>query len=474
AFPTKAYQDQKTAIKPFRLGKNLHAVGEIWIRLNKSLDGGMSFDGKNTELFHFLDTSQNLLGYQSIQEGVVSRSCYKLEVVVDINATNGVFLLHGYTDDTFTTPNPNAPLHGKYWAIERGSELYKTQAKYAIENSIEGAINARNTFELFNLHERRALPNDYRVIIHMETFKEWVAMIYTDNTGIPLADPGIVPDGLPMGSLPIYLKYNTHEMLFSTTTGVPKVTVTSFIGEDAGSVVPGLPVEYDLETIQEFSPTYGVFQLKRVGTRIIGDLDGKYLTIQVELGASADKAYITITDPPMDLGDPLDIEAALNRAREAMNNIFVPKFYNYHSRETVPLTPTFARNIAGIRYIKSETIGGVPNGLYVPYNTEYITFTAAPSLVMTVETVTPTGTTAERVAYAGKMKEDGGDFLGIFQLDLPSRPLHNKFVRVDVQEGGLATQSLRITIDDDINRLKNDAITPPIENPNEFLISETT
>ncbi|MGL6082511.1 MAG: hypothetical protein ACRC4N_08580, partial [Gammaproteobacteria bacterium] len=46
--------------------------------------------------------------------------------------------------------------------------------------------------------------------------------------------------------------------------------------------------------------------------------------------------------------------------------------------------------------------------------------------------------------------------------------------RVDVQEGGLATQSLRITIDDDINRLKNDAITPPIENPNEFLISETT
>ncbi|MGL6082824.1 MAG: hypothetical protein ACRC4N_10300, partial [Gammaproteobacteria bacterium] len=269
------------------------------------------------------------------------------------------------------------------------------------------------------------------------------------------------------------MKYNTHEMFFSTTSGTPKLLVTPFTGEDAGSVVPGTPVEYEITTIQDYSPTYGIFQLKRVGTRI-GDLDGKFLSVQVELGANADKAYITITDPPTDSEDPLDVEIAINKARTAMNIIFTPRFYNYHARETAPLTPTFARNIAGIRYMKSETTGGVPNGMYVPYNTEYVTFTGSPSLVMTVETVTPAGTTAERVAYAGKMKDDGGDFSGIFQLDLPSRPLHNKFVRVDVQEGDHEKDSIRITIDDDFDRLKNDAITPPIGNKNEFTIPETT
>ncbi|MGL4676977.1 MAG: hypothetical protein ACRCWI_04855 [Brevinema sp.] len=474
ATPTKSYQDQKTATKPFRLGKNLHNIGEIWVRLNKSLDGGMSFDGKNTELFHFLDIQNNFLAHQRIQGGVSTPSFYKLEVVVDINDTNGVFLMHGYTDDTFTTPNPGAPLHGKYWAIERGSELYKTQAKFGIGNTITEAVNTKNSLELFNLHERRALPNDYRVIIHMETFKEWVAMTYTDNVGVPIADHGVVPTPLPpVGSVPVYFKYKTSELLFSTTSGSPKVTVTPFSGT-VNNIITGTPATYDIETIEEQSPIYGVFKLKLDGAASPDvDWDGKYLSVRVETGAFGDRAYIAITEPPLDDKDPIQLETALNRAKDEIIRIFTDRFYNYHAKSSVPLFATFVKAIQGIRYIKSETdTTGTPNGIFIPYNTQYVSFSFTP-LGMKVERITPNSSATDSDTYTLRMIDDGGDYKGIFQLTLQNRPLHNKFVRIDIQNGVDEKNNIRILIDDDVSKLA-DGVVAPIANSGSFTTIETT
>lgn len=442
------YQDQKSARLPYRLIENMDGIGSIWVKLQKDATGSMSYDIANTEHYNFLDLDKRTLRYAFFTKGAMNESFYKVEIVTDNNITNGAFLLKGFTDNSFTTPSTSAPMHNKYIAIDRGSELYKTQAKYAVANTLEEAQRELSKVLLFNLHERSSLPSNYRVISAMEKYGKWIALIYPGSTF-----PGDVPIGLAPSTAPNFIQDNTYEITFNTSV-IPQFTLIAKIAPAADT----FPDTYDLETIVEISPTHAIFKLSKTISGNGPDLDGKFMAVRSDVGVSSDKAYIGIGDT--------QIEAEDNLTKLAT-------FYNYHAKDTAPLNATVIETIKDISFMESalDATTGLAIGSFIPFNTKYYKFSYNP-LTLIIDTVEPSGNKPKE-CYSLITKVDGGDHFGIFQLYGSGLSLDNLFIRIDVQKGVDGQNIIRILSNRNIADLTTGTVTG-IVNDTAFSIGEIT
>ncbi|MGL4562315.1 MAG: hypothetical protein ACRCVW_00480, partial [Brevinema sp.] len=406
--PTLNYQDIVTAEKPYRLIENLESIGKQWVALVPGDLGGMEFDSQNTEIYEFLDLTARTLKYTSIKEGIPSESYYKVDVAFDINDTRGIVQLIGYNGPTFDHVDTTKILHGIYISIERGSELYKTQAKYYKSYDLEDAKQGMSRIPLFNLHERSSVPSDYRVISQMEKFGPWVALVYAGGT------PGEVADSVPNGSTPSYFVNDTDTWEFDLSL-LLEVKITRTV---AG--VSATPAIYRIRSIQDISETYGIFQFQLFSGIDLG-YDNMYFAIKTGKGSDASKGYIGIGSTEA------DAVAALNKINSPARLL-----HNYSAASVAPVSPNVIETISGIRYIEfNKDSSGNYNGTIIPYNTKIYTFDLN-TLTFLVETYRPSQKDPSIESYTITMRLDEGYHAGVFQINGEGLPLNRQFGRLDV------------------------------------------
>ena len=470
--PTYKYQDQDSARRPYRLAETMEEVGDTWVKLTEDATGSMSYQPDKTEIFTFLDIDKRTLQYALVSGGSTVNSFYKVEVVVDNNNTNGVFLLHGYTGPDFMTADSTRPMHGRFIAIDRGSELYKTQAKYAVGRTLEETKSALANVLLFNLHEKNALPSNYRVISAMEKHLTWIALTYNDPaTDLP-ADPGVVPPGLMPGTdIPVHVRNSTYELDFKTDTELT-VSVSAITPNESNPGEEGIvtgPTTYELIVAQEFSPTRAVFELAAIRGSGGPNWDTQFMAVETGTGVNGNKAYIAFGV------DKDTAVTALDKIDRA--------FYNYHAKNSAPKEASVIKTIKDISFIESDTEGApkLPNGIFTPYNTKYYHFTHSP-LTVTISITNAAGLLSSHV-YGLEAVEDNGDFRGIVQLKSEGLPLHDEYLRIDVQrDGGVGPfngrETIRIIANDELAELATvgtgAGIVPAIVTLNAFKTEERT
>ena len=463
--PKYKYRDQDSARRPYRLAKTMSDVGKTWVKLTKDATGSMLYVPSETEAFSFLDINKRTLQYALTSGGNTITSYYKVEVVVDNNDTNGVFLLHGCNQAGES--RPTAPMHGRYIAIDKGTLIYNAQAKYAVGLTLDEAKAGLNDVLLLNLHEKTSLPSNYRVITAMEKHLTWVAMTYKDpaNTANNLP-PGIVPTAGDTQT-PVLLPNNTIELDFDTTKGVlVKVRSITPVGEDGeGSDTSGTTV-YKLEVLQEYSPTHAVFKLTKESGGGGPDWNGSTMALKAGSGAEGNKGYI-----------------ALDRDRETAEKLLegYGNNYNYHAKNTAKKEATVIKTIVGASYIQSDvhTDGpniGKPDGTFTPYDTKYYEFNADP-LTLKIS-ITNAGGSARSDLYGLVATEDNGKYRGIVQLKSDGFPEHDKYLRIDVQRDGGATKptgkdAIRMTFAVNLEDLAEGKVAN-IVTPNNFSLTERT
>ena len=437
-----SYQDVINARRPYRLAEEMDAIGHTWARLYEDVDGTMSYDPNETERYTFVDLEKRTLEYEVFTGNTKTKSYYKVKVIIDNNKTNGVFLLEGVEPD-FVTPNTTVPMHNKYIAIDKGTEIYKTQAKYAVGDSLEEAQVALTKVPVFNLHESITLPINYKIIVSMENSGPWVALKYENSS-----KPGDITDPTPeVGAIPNFIKTDTYQLTFDTTDG-PQFSAV--IKKDS---MNDITAKYNLSVEKEYSNTHAVFEIKHTSDGADPlSWGSKFMAIRRGVGATLeDKAYIAIG------GNPTEAENELKRIGE---------FYNYHLESTVPINASVIKTVHGIPYIQSETNAsdavlnpGLPNGTFKPFNTKYYYFSYT-TLQLTISNTTPTGESLAEV-YNISYKVEKNDYSGVVQLS-GNGSLDKKFMRIDVQRvvGGYGIKnSVRLLVRDDVEEL-TDANVP--------------
>ncbi|MGL4387776.1 MAG: hypothetical protein ACRCTJ_00060 [Brevinema sp.] len=389
------------------------------------------------------------LKYTSIKQGVASESFYKVEVPFDISDSKGVIQLIGYTGSDFTTIDSTKEKHGAYIAIARGSELYKTQAKYYVGYNLEEVKKGVDEVPLFNLHERSSVPSDYRVITQMEKFGPWVALVYGGGA------PGEVADSIPAGSAPSYFINDTYRWVFDTRL-LLEVKITKTIGG-----VSDPETTYRIKPINDISETYGVFQFELFSGIDLG-YDSLYFAIKTGSGSEGDRGYIATG------GTEANAIANLDKINSPTRTL-----HNYNAESTAPVIPNVIRKIDSRRYMEfSRDTSGAYNGGITPYQTKIYKFDLS-TLVMEVETYVPTQNQPSTETYSIKMRLDEGDFAGVVELQGPGLPLNRQFLRIDVQQGANEGDKIRILIDSTLDNLKPGKVTP-IVNTGNFSVTESS
>ena len=430
--PDYYYQDKEKAILPYRLAKTMRTAGKIWVKLNETPLGDYLYSAANTEHYNFLTDGsggKRHLKFTSFSGGTPATSFYKVEVVVDNNSTNGMFQLKGYIDENFITPDTTRPMHNRFMAVDLGTGIYKTQAKYALGFTLEEARTALTKVRLYNLLEEASLPSDHQVISALEKFSSWVAMTY--KNGIALHPPGFVPVG---GTAPSYISDNSIKLIFKTKPKLEVHVSQNITGEGAANT--GTTI-YELKVIDGYSPTNGTFELTKKSGTGGPDWNSKFMALGIGTGSTGTEAHI-------------GVDATQTVAEDIRNAITAKNLYNYHDEESAPKDARVLKNIAGIEYMKSELESGIPNGTFIPWNTEYYTFTYTPTFTLTVNKIDATGDKTPQ-EYELLISTDDGDNAGIVKLNAPDGgPLHDSYMRIDVDG---TKNNIRITTKDTIDDL---------------------